>query len=370
MGDKRRLVFVLAGLGAGGAERVVALISGEFARQGHEVAVISFDALGDSVYHQFEERVDVVQLGVPAGGGSFVRGIVQSAKRVAALRRYLKRQRPDAVCSFLTKINVISVAAARGLDIPVLISERNNPAAQKAHPFWIRAWNWAAKRAAAVVLQTEGIKKLYPKAIQDRAVVIPNPIGLPDWERQPHEGKVLAAVGRLAHQKGFDRLIPAFAEIADDNPDWRLVIWGEGADRAKLEQLAAETGLGERISFPGNSPRPASWVETADAFVMSSRFEGFPNALVEAMLAGIPPISYACDFGPGEIITDGEDGLLVHLQDSESLALTVNRLISDAKLQYKLGAAARNSASKYGVSVIVSNWDSVIAKAVYTHPIV
>ena len=184
---------------------------------------------------------------------------------------------------------------------------------QRAHPFWTNAWKIAASRASAIVLQTEAIKSLYPETIQRRAVVIPNPVVLSTTERRPHDGLVLAAVGRLEWQKGFDLLIQAFAAIASDFPDWRLTIWGEGAERSRLQQLADQSGYADRIELPGNSQSQSDWTGNADIFVLSSRYEGFPNVLLEAMSAGLPVLSFRCDFGPEEMIEDGVDGVLVEV---------------------------------------------------------
>lgn len=361
-----KITFVLAGLGAGGAERVVSLLSGEMIRRGYQISVVSFDAPDDRVYHSFDPQVDIVRLAIPAGGGSFLRGLQASYRRTAALRRLLKRSRPDVVISFLTKINVISVAASAGLKIPVIISERNNPAVQRANPFWASAWKIAAPHASAIVLQTDAIKALYPATIRSRAVVIPNPVVPPANDREPHDGMVLAAVGRLEWQKGFDLLIKAFGTIAPDNPNWTLTIWGEGAERSRLQSIADLSGFSNRIELAGNSKSQADWLEKADIFVLSSRYEGFPNVLLEAMSAGLPAISFRCDFGPDEMIEDGVDGLLVEPGNIEKLAEALTKVMKNEELRNRLGIAAKKSAERYGVGPIVSKWEGVVKKEIYS----
>ena len=361
-----KIMFVLAGLGAGGAERVVSLLSGEMIQRGHAILVVSFDAPDDPVYHSLHPQVDTVRLAIPAGGGSLLRGIGASRRRTAALRRLLKQRRPDVVISFLTKINVISVLASAGLHIPVIISERNNPSAQRAHPFWAVAWKIAARRASAIVLQTEAIKSLYPAHIRSRAVVIPNPVVPATVEREPHEGRVLTAVGRLEWQKGFDLLIKAFAAIAGDFPDWKLVIWGEGAERSRLQWLADQTACSDQIDLAGKSPSQADWIRKADLFVLSSRYEGFPNVLIEAMAAGVPALSFRCDFGPEEIIDDGVDGVLVEPENIENLAHALRNLMENEKFRSDIGAAALASMARYRVSEVVSKWEAFVKKEIYT----
>lgn len=362
--EAMKILFVLAGLGAGGAERVVALLSGEMIRRGHEIAVASFDSPTDPIYHSFHPQVDFVRMSIPAGGGSFLRGIHANYRRTAMLRGILRQRRPDVVVSFLTKINVLSIVAAAGLDIPVVISERNNPVNQRAHPFWTNAWKIAASRASAIVLQTEAIRSLYPETIQRRAVVIPNPVVLSTTERKPHDGLVLAAVGRLEWQKGFDLLIQAFAAIASDFPDWRLTIWGEGAERSRLQQLADQSGYADRIELAGNSKSQSDWTGNADIFVLSSRYEGFPNVLLEAMSAGLPVLSFRCDFGPEEMIEDGVDGVLVEPGRIDDLSQKLSDLMKNEKLRMMLGTAACKSAVRYEVTQIVSKWEAIVKKEI------
>ncbi len=362
-----KIMFVLAGLGAGGAERVVALISGEMIRRGYSVFVVSFDAADDPIYHAFHPQVEIVRLAIPAGGGSVLRGLQASYRRTAALRRLLKQHRPDAVLSFLTKINVLSVAASAGLDIPVVISERNNPAMQRAHPFWANAWRIAASRASAIVLQTDAIKALYPASIRSRAVVIPNPVIPPAKDSELHDGFALTAVGRLEWQKGFDLLIKAFSAVAPDNPNWTLTIWGEGAERSKLQSIVDQSGHADRITLAGNSQSPADWLEKASIFVLSSRYEGFPNVLLEAMSAGLPAISFRCDFGPEEIIDDGVSGLLVEPENIQKLAEALTKLMKNEELRNRLGIAAKKGAERYGIFPIVSKWEACVKKEIYRH---
>lgn len=357
-----KIMFVLAGLGAGGAERVVSLLSGEMIERGHIVSVVAFDRPQDPIYHSFQPQVEIVRLSIPAGGKALWRGIEASLRRAAELRRLFKRSAPDVVISFLTKVNVISVLASTGLQMPVIISERNNPAAQRAHPFWAFAWKIAARRASAIVLQTEAIRALYPQNIQLRAVVIPNPVVPAIVNREPHDDLVLAAVGRLEWQKGFDMLIKAFAAIAEDFPDWKLVIWGDGAEKQRLQWLVEHSGRPGQIELAGKSQSQGDWMKNADLFVLSSRYEGFPNVLVEAMAAGIPALSFRCSFGPEEIIEAGVDGVLVDAENVDMLRQELRNLMQDKQFRQQVGAAAVTSMARYGVSEVVSKWEALSKK--------
>lgn len=282
-------------------------------------------------------------------------------KRIRALRGVLRQNDPDIVISFLTKINVITILAAMGLPFPVIISERNNPRTQGGSRLWASGWLALSRRAKGIVLQTEAIRQRYPAAIAARAIVIPNPVEIPAFERSSGPGKVVVGVGRLERQKGFDLLIKAFQMIVDRHPDWRLVIWGEGSQREVLEELVRRAGLENRIAFPGVSTRPVSWLEQADLFAMSSRHEGFGNVLAEAMLAGLPVISFDCDFGPRDIVQHGIDGLLVAPDNPDELAAALDRMMAEPDLRAKLAGQAAINARRFNRNDIVAQWDAVVS---------
>ena len=149
---------------------------------------------------------------------------------------------------------------------------------------------------------TEGARDFFPKDVQARTWIIPNPVDLPAEWRERRGSQLLVAVGRLETVKGFDLLLQAFSSIAPSFPDWNLVIWGEGRERAALEQLRNRLGLQNRVELPGVTEQPGMWIETADVFVLSSHYEGWPNALIEAMASGLPVVSYDCQWGPREMI--------------------------------------------------------------------
>jgi glycosyltransferase involved in cell wall biosynthesis len=354
------IVIVIAGLGAGGAERVISLIAGDWVARGHLVSLVSFDEPGAPIFHAFDPRIRLVRLGVRAARGRLA-GMHATVRRLRALRRELDDLSPDIVISFLTKINVLTLLASLGTGRPVIVSERNNPHMQQANHLW--AWMIALLhwRADGIVMQTQASLECLRAAARRRACVIPNPITISPIAGPARGGFVLAAVGRLTWQKGFDLLIKAFAHVADRHPDWQLVIWGEGDARPALERQIVDEGLSGRITLPGNSASPDVWTGQADAFVMSSRYEGFGNALCEAMAAGLPVVSFDCDYGPGEIIDSEENGVLVPKGDVEALAAALDRLMANADLRARLGLAARTVAARFDPSTIVERWDEIVA---------
>jgi len=220
-------------------------------------------------------------------------------------------------------------------------------------------------RADAVTLLTDNVYQRW-KWLKN-ATVMPNPVVVgnaasdapPTW---PKGRRRMLAVGRLAAQKGFDRLLLAFALVSGLHPEWSLTILGEGPDRPQLEQQVRELNIEEWVSMPGNVKNPFEWMEQADCFVMSSRYEGFPCVLGEAMACGLPAISFDCDSGPRDIIRHGVDGLLVPQGDVAALASAMRRLMSDENERARLATRAPEVVNRYGLENILHRWDELFAR--------
>ncbi len=350
----RHVAFVLAGLGAGGAERVIAALSDALVRAGWQVSVISFDAPGDLVYHSFAPEVQLVRLNIPLGGRHFA--VLQAASRIVALRKTIRSLRPEIMVSFLTKINVISILSCLGLGVPVIVSERNNPRRQRANILWRVLLSQLYPRAGAIVMQTERSKSCLPSAQRKRALVIPNPVMLPATQPVPSDQRRITAVGRLEAQKGFDLLIDAFAPIARQHDGWQLLIWGEGPERGQLTCQIQALGLSGCVHLPGHSATAGGWIDPGGIFILSSRYEGLPNALGEAMAAGMAVIAFDCEFGPRELIQSGVDGVLVPAEDVASLTTKIVELMRDSRARHRLASRATTAMRGFGVQQICAKW--------------
>ncbi|OKP70709.1 hypothetical protein BTE77_25945 [Ensifer adhaerens] len=353
-----RIVFVLSGLGAGGAEKVVNILARHRSARGDDVHVLALNAETPESYFAYDRSVRVEALGGGRSAPAF-----KTAARIARLRGRLRALSPDLVISFLTKVNIMVVLASRGLGLRVVLSERNNFNTQDMSPLWRLARPLAARLAERLVMQTTDATNSLPPALKARAVIIPNPITLQHArDRTAGAGTRVLAVGRLDRQKGFDLLIDAFAGIAERTPNMTLTIFGDGPERRALEEQVQRLDLADRIRLPGTTKSPVEWIDAGDIFVLSSRFEGFPNVLLEAMSAGLASIAFDCPWGPSEIIDTPAVGVLVPKEDVRQLADAIGRLAADATLQQQIGATgARAVAARYAIQSVLQQWDDVIA---------
>ncbi|MCA1406413.1 glycosyltransferase family 4 protein [Ensifer sp. IC3342] len=362
-----RIVFVLSGLGAGGAEKIVNLLAHHRLARGDTVHVIALNATSPESYFPYDRAISVEALGngkrqaLPASGKGW---------RLLALRRHLQALQPDVVISFLTKINVLVGLATWGLDTAVIMSERNNFRSQEMHVFWRLARPLAARFATNLVMQTNEACRCLPETLRAKAVIIPNPVALPSaCARAPGDGTRIIAVGRLDKQKGFDLLLQAYQGVAATAPAATLTIFGEGPQRAALEQQVRDLALSDRVLMPGVTKSPADWIKAGDIFVLSSRFEGFPNVLLEAMTAGLAVIAFDCPWGPSEILGSPDTGVLVPAADVERLGDAIRRLIMDRTLREKLASAGSAAATtRYATSAVLQLWDDTITASAARRP--
>ena len=359
-----RLTLVIYSLGCGGAERVVTLLANAWRRAGHTVKVICLTDGTEPPFYPLDADVSVEWLDVARTSRHILEAVADNVGRIRALRAAFRRTRPDLVVSFLNSVNILVLLANVGRAVPVIVSERSYPGLD---PLPV-AWKWLRMRlytrADAIVVQTRRTAEWFPPRMRSRIVVIPNAARLPS-PAQPRQaagagrGTVLG-VGRLEHEKGFDLLVRAFAEATRHHVGWELVIAGEGSERQALTALAASCGVGDRVHLPGAQADIRRLYAAADVFVLPSRFEGFPNALLESMAAGLPSVAADCPTGPREIIRDGHDGLLVETEDVDALAEALSRLIGDADLRTRLGTAGVKVTERYDPDRIHQRWDALV----------
>lgn len=364
-----KLTLIISSLEQGGAERTLSMLASAWAKRGAEVTLVTFDDSEGAAY-SLDPAIILKSLRVPnRAAGSFFRALDANGKRVRRLRRVVHQSRPDVVISFLDFPNIITLLATRGLGAPVIVSERANPEYDELKPVWKVLRRLLYPLSAALVCQTRAMITILQENIKVQGYVIPNPVVLPasfftDAPRAANaESRIVIAMGRLVPQKGFDMLLEAFSQVAGKHPEWSLNVLGKGPLKAQLEAQAESLGLKTRVNFAGPVPDPFPVLRDADLFVFPSRFEGFGNALTEAMACGLPVISFDCPAGPSDIILNGVNGVLVPREDVAAFADAMDHLMSEPVERARLGGRAPEVLERFSLDRILGMWDEVVDHA-------
>ena len=420
------LWVVLPHLGAGGAQKVGLLAAEHFAAQGLRVRVLSLRH-GHPIKHALPDGVELFDLGpdeavlhpwlrdgsdrsLPARARRFSLAQVLKVQRIvlrlaiaavwplidrqmqparstwatrllqrglprlvgyryARLRELMEHQPPKRVLALLTKTNILCCAAAWDLPLHLVVSERNDPRRQTLDRLWSRLRRVYYRRADVVTANTEGVlSALQGLGTWQRLELLPNPLpgGLSradEADRGPRRREVLA-VARLVPQKGLDLLLQAFAALPMTSREgWSLTLVGDGPERQALEQQARALGIEADVCFAGFRSDPLTFMQRASIFALPSRFEGMPNALLEAMAAGLPAVVSDASPGPLEMVRDGVHGCVVPREDWQAFARALERLMLDEALRERFGAEARAKLRSLDWDVVEPHWRSVLALA-------
>ena len=352
MPDKgRKVLLVIPGLTAGGAERVLVLLAGGLLARGYRVEVATiFGRQRD--FFPLPEGARRIALDLGGETSGLADKLAGNLRRIAGLRRAMRAVAPDVVISFLSETNVLALLAAIGLHIPVIVTEHTD-----CH--WYppgRAWKILRRLsyglAARLVSVSAGVDEGFAWLPPARRAVIHNPVRTEESEAAaspplvfpwPH---AILAMGRLEAEKGFDLLVDAFGRLAADFPAWGLAILGDGSLHAELSDQIAALGLGDRIRLPGVTASPAATLRQGDLFVLSSRHEGFGLALVEAMAVGLPVIATPrC----GNVVEPGCSGWIVPEGNPQKLARAIREAIDSPEKLAQMRAEARKRAEEFSI---------------------
>jgi glycosyltransferase involved in cell wall biosynthesis len=381
-----RVLFLLATLDGGGAERTVLTLIPHLQARGLD-ARVGLLARGGALDGAIDPS-RVVLTRVAPGWMSYAppppRARLIAAVPLVPLQQLdiLRQFRPHVVVSCTASMNLAALVSTRAYGrrrVAWILREGNNTRAilESDTPGRLGgAVRWLATRVAyrapdRVVTISKGVAEGLARNFgvsPDRVRVLHNPVEVSRIRRLAHEAdgarlpsRFIAACGRLHPQKGFDLLLHAFAALRD--PDLALVILGEGPERFRLESLARELGIGARLLMPGFVRNPWAWIARASAFVLSSRWEGFGSILVEAMACGTPVVAADCDYGPREIVQDGETGLLARAGDAESLAAAIHRVLAVPALRDRLAVRGPLRAMDFDALPIADRYADLVREA-------
>lgn len=334
---------------------MLAALTGQWEGDGREITVITLSGR-ESDFFALAEGVERVALDLQRPSRSISDALRQVARRVSALRRMVRRARPDVVLAFGDQTNVLTLLALFGTRTRVVVAERSAPGHQRLGWPWEPLRRLLYHRARAVVTQTEGAAD-YFRRLGLTPEVIPNPVSRPGAPAVSDRRSIVLAVGRMTREKGFDVLLRAFAGVAEDFPAWSLRLVGDGPLRAELEELRVDLGLSPaQVVFAGRLEDVEREYRQGAVFALASRYEGFPNALCEAMAHGCAVVATRSPHGAEDIVRQEENGLLVPADDVGALSAALRRLMSSPPLRLALGAAAAELPDRLELPRIAERW--------------
>jgi glycosyltransferase involved in cell wall biosynthesis len=366
-----RLALVISSLSSGGAERVMSVMANYWAERAWKVTLITLDST-TSDFYRLHQRVDRVALGLMEESSNAFIGIRNNVLRIARLRNAIQAAKPDVVISFIDRVNVLTLLATWQLPLRTVIMEHTHPEGRDVGSSWNVLRRLTYPTADLIGVLTERARPWAQRYAKMKPVfVMPNPVSIADqnvkgdvelahFVKAPQNAHIIVSMGRLIREKGFDLLLAAFAKVFQSRPELRLVVLGEGVERPVLEQFAADLGIAFYVSFPGRISNPWPLLRQADLFILSSRHEGFPLALCEAMACGLPVISFDCPSGPREIIRDDVDGVLVAPENVDALSEAINKLMCDEAKRKRLAARAPEVIQRFGLDKIMGMWDTLL----------
>ncbi len=344
------LVISCVSLTCGGAERVISILSGKFASHYDAVKIVMWQEA--PVFYQIDERVDIISIEKEIGSSNYLRKILW-------FRNFLKENNPSLVISFLAKSSIGVLLARICLKIKVVVAERNDPRFLKGGKMMILFRDFLYTFATGILEQTTSSREYFKGVKLKKTSVIYNPIFM---ESQyvgkaigTKKNKKIVSIGRLEPQKNHKMLIDAFAQIHKMYPEYELVVYGEGTCRSALEKQIREKSLTQKVKLPGNQANIFDLICDAELFVMTSNFEGMPNALIEAMCLGIPCVSTEVS-GAVDLIKNGENGLLVPVGNKIALVESIKKVIDDKIFAKKMAEAASCLYEELSVEKISKQW--------------
>ncbi|MBQ8319648.1 MAG: glycosyltransferase family 4 protein [Clostridia bacterium] len=354
-----KILFISGNLCDGGAQRVIAVIASELAEKGHDVSLLLFSR--NEKEYPISEKVKITALGKNFEEYSKI----SEFSRIKKIRKYLKETKPNVAVGFLEGGYALYLSSF-GLKFKKVASARINPksilAGKGIRAKINRAW---FNHADSIVLQTESQKALSPKSWLNRCTVIANPVSetalAKGKEEYVESCRSFLMIGRLAQQKNYEMALQAIQKVKETYPDIHLDIFGKGGLEETLKEQIKELGLTDNVALCGWTQDSIGEYRKHDGYLLTSDYEGMPNALMEAMAVGLPCISTNCDTGPSDLIEDGKSGFLIPVGDVDALAESILKVIKMSSEQREsIGQAARKRMQEnFNNKVIAERWEEL-----------
>ena len=352
-----KIMFYINAINGGGAERVMVNLAKFFSEVGYEtILVTSFQDIWEYPVAQTIKRLNLDKEEIKQSR------LARNLRRILKLRKFCKEEKPDILISFMAEPNFRAVLATRGLPVKTLVSVRNDPNKEYAGKIGAFVGKVLLPIADGCVFQTREAQEWFPKKLQKKSKIIYNAVKKDFYhiERKPNRGEIVTC-GRLTEQKNHAMLISAFAEVVKQHPYAILKIYGEGPLRDTLQQQINATGLQDKAFLMGATNNVEKALKTADLFVLSSDYEGMPNALMEAMAVGVPCLSTDCPCGgPRELIKNEKEGILVPVGNVNEMENAISSILNNSDKLDEMGLNAKCRADFFKPNVILKEWKEYI----------
>ena len=356
-----KIQFFIGGLSGGGAERVTCNLANILVNRGHEIKILTMS--DDTPSYDIDIKIKRIPLLRSNERKGF---LYNSIIRFTRLIKYLCKQKIDVYVVMLPITTILLLQLRKFTKAKVIAAERVDPSQYPVKKQ--KQLKSLAHKADGWVFQTEEERNWYGETTGKALVsIIPNAIN-PDFIREPYQGErkqMIVTAGRLTEQKNHELLIKAFAGISKDYPEYQLVIYGDGPKKEHLEKVAENSGVQGKVLFPGYTTNIGETIKDASMFVLSSDYEGMPNALMEAMALGLPCVSTDCNGGGAKFLIENEkNGLLVSKSDVDALAAAMERMLSDREFAEQCGREAHKICERLAPEKIYGQWESFIKQVV------
>ena len=350
-----KMLFVTSSLSGGGAERVMSILINYYFDLGNQIEVVSL--VSDKQEYKISENIK--NHFIAKSHNKFLKLF----ERYFKLKKIIKNYKPDIIISFMAEINLYTLLCSKK-NSQIIISERNDPNLVPHNKFIRRIRNKFYKKAKTIVFQTKDAREYFKNISDENCVIIPNPVmdNLPDWNPDNNK-KYIFSAGRLADQKNFPLLINAFSKFYKNHSDYKLIIAGEGQKRHELEELINSLHLNNKVELIGFTKKIHEYMAKSQMFIQTSNYEGISNVLLESLSIGVPTIATNCPIGGSKmLIKNNENGILIPINDVNSLLDAMNKFDSDVNFRKKISNNAKKTKDDYSIDKIITAWDKIIDK--------
>lgn len=363
-----KVTFITTSLSYGGAAKMLAFVSNNLCKRGHDISIINLLETDTLVVQPIDSRIKVYE--AQKGSNPLSKRISQ----VHAVFTLLRRIHPDVVIGFTLFPNFFAALAGRMLHIPSVISERGDPKRTIGTSPGLKEkvlLNTICK-ANGAVFQTEGAADFYPEQIRKAGKTIPNPIDLPTGMKLSEiseRKKTVVSVGRFDnHQKRYDVMLMAFSIFHKEHPDYTLRLFGSGPYEETMKKTCEKLSISSCVSFNGVTRKAMMDIMEDGMFVITSDYEGIPNSLLEAMAVGLPVISTDCTPGGAKLlIRNMENGILVNRDDAYAVADAMCFYADNPEIASQFGSEAKKVLIEYAPNKIIDDWENYLTKIIKSY---